>query len=427
MNCSKRFRILLACGICSVSTELGNRGWGGEKHSLLNSNQNEIVLGADESIEIADPILLKGASTKLPKSMSPNATVTSPAKGKSESKSETVRERFQDGRVHIEKQVALDRDGNYTNHGTYSEWAANGDIVSTGTYEMGQREGTWIKIFKANEAKLFSSPPYSNFKAPFISSVDFKAGEMHGLWVIADVEKRVVSQIQLSNGIRDGQATWFHPNGKELYQSEYSKGVLDGDFLEQAADGKVVRHENYINGQRNEVEQAFFPTKKVMSEVNYLFAPQSIATRDDWSSTTLATYQNNGDKIRHGLSQLFHENGQIKSKENYDHGSLTGLYQRWHANGEKACEGIYQNGERHGKWSWWHPNGMRNALLTYDQGEIEGDKLAWNEGGKRIPLPQGVIDGVADEPSSIRTTAESVKPPKVRQASILVPSESQIR
>jgi len=127
---------------------------------------------------------------------------------------ETIRERFKDGKVHIERQVTLDGDQNYVTHGNFTEWSAKGDIVAIGTYEMGKRQGPWIKFYQAKDAALFSTQPYTRFKAPFQSSVEFKDDKMEGLWAITDADHRLVSKIQFVGGIRNGKAIWFHANGQ---------------------------------------------------------------------------------------------------------------------------------------------------------------------------------------------------------------------
>ncbi len=311
-----------------------------------------------------------------------------------ETASEAIRERFKDGRVHIERQVALDSDGNYVNHGTYEEWSQNGDVVCTGTFSMGQRQGPWIRFHNPHDAKLFTTQPYARFKPPFQSSVEFENGQMNGVWVITDADRRVVSQIQLTRGTRNGQSTWFLPNGQVLFQAEYTNGVLNGMFIEKTPEGKVVREELYNEGQRSEVVKEQFTNKSTKSETNYLTASQRVVTQDDWTTVSLASYSTVGERVQHGPYVIYHENGQVNMRGAYDHGIATGMFESWHPNGEKAVVGVYENGLQHGKWSWWHPNGMRQSVATYNQGRVNGEVSAWNDQGKRIVAEAAQGQGV---------------------------------
>src|SRR5215207_7339187 len=42
---------------------------------------------------------------------------------------ELVRERYADGKVRVERQVTLNNDGNYVNHGTWKMYSPSGDVV----------------------------------------------------------------------------------------------------------------------------------------------------------------------------------------------------------------------------------------------------------------------------------------------------------
>ncbi len=188
----------------------------------------------------------------------------------SDLESDTIRERFPDGKVRIERKVVLDDEGNYINHGPYQEWTSKGELVTTGSFVKGKRHGPWIQMCDAKGAKLVTTYPYSKFKAPFQSSVEFDAGMMDGVWTITDADNKVVSQIQLAGGKRDGLTTFFHPNGQVFYQAEYSASLLNGSYVEKSMEGRVVRDEKYTAGQRTEVVQEHFPNKTIKSEISYL-------------------------------------------------------------------------------------------------------------------------------------------------------------
>ena len=267
---------------------------------------------------------------------------------------ETIRERFKNGKVHIERQVTLDGNQNYVNHGNFTEWSAKGEVTASGTYEMGERQGTWVKFYQAKDAALFSTQPYARFKAPFQSAVEFRGDKMDGLWAITDADQRVVSQIQLNHGIRNGKATWFHSNGQTLYQAEYKDGVLNGLYVEKTAEGKVVRQDAYVDGRKSENVKEHYPSMAVKSEMTFLTAGQIAVSNDDWDSAKLATYSASGEKVKHGSYKLYFDNGQLMSVGSYDRGSLTGSYESWHANGEKAVSGNYVGGSQDGTWNWWH-------------------------------------------------------------------------
>jgi len=180
--------------------------------------------------------------------VSQNETIESDSANLTEffGETESVRERFKNGMIKIEKNVTIDSDGNFVTHGLYTEWNEKGALVQTGNYKNGKLDGAWIKICQASQAKMFDSFPYNKFKAPFQSTVEFVDGEMNGVWSITDANDRVVNNISLEEGLRHGSAVWNLPSGLSVYESEYENGVLNGKFIEKDLTGKVVKQMDLV-------------------------------------------------------------------------------------------------------------------------------------------------------------------------------------
>lgn len=297
---------------------------------------------------------------------------------------ETVRERFADGKVHIERQVAQDTDGNYVNQGKFQEFNANGEVIISGQFEKGRRQGPWVRTLAANDSTLFQSYPYNKFTAPFRSIVDFADDKMDGIWIIQDANDRIISQISLQDGIRHGTSSWFHPNGEIQFQAEYVHGALSGPFCEKDAQGKIVRQNEYVDGHHVSTETEFYPNKNVKSETEFLSTNNIMVSPDDFEKTLLAVYEPKGDKVRHGIQRILFENGQQKSIAHYVNGRLDGTFESFFANGQKSAAGVYRAGNQVGKWIWWHDNGMRKAVANYVDGQVQGEVIAWNPAGQKI-------------------------------------------
>ncbi|MEQ1827862.1 MAG: hypothetical protein ABL921_18015 [Pirellula sp.] len=303
---------------------------------------------------------------------------------------EVVRERHKSGRVKTEREVVLNEDGDFVNDGQFKQWNEKGELVASGTYAKGKREGVWIQIVWAGDAKLLQSLPYNKFKAPFHSVAEFKEDEMNGFWIITDADNREVSQIELSNGIRSGQATWKFPDGKALYEAYYTDGVLNGLYIERDSDGKVVRQQDYLEGRRVDIKRDFYPDKKVKSEIQILTNKPRIATKDDFLSLSLATYAIDDGATPNGPFVQFFANGAVRARGSYVNGELDGKYETWHENGEKECVGAYANGQRVDSWVWRHANGMRRLTGAFKDGVLEGQLAAWNEQGRSVTPPSSV-------------------------------------
>src|SRR5262245_59309468 len=64
---------------------------------------------------------------------------------------EVVRERYPDGKVKIERDVTVDADGNYVNHGAWRMWDDSGRLVAEGQFAMGRRSGQWSRSWSRGE------------------------------------------------------------------------------------------------------------------------------------------------------------------------------------------------------------------------------------------------------------------------------------
>lgn len=335
---------------------------------------------------------------------------------------ELIQQKYASGKPFIERHVTLDSQGNYVNHGEYQKWSESGDLVVTGGYHMGQQHGMWVRFCNAREFSLFEKEPYRKFKSPFQSTVEFNDGKMTGVWTIVDQEGRTVSQIQLTDGLRDGPAVWFHPSGEVLWQGEYRDGILDGSFVEFDSTGKMIRTQQYRRGRRIDVKKQYYANKQIKAEYEYLTGAQRLVTPDDWNQNTLAVYEVTGEPVKHGQHTVYFENGAVRSVVSYAKGQLSGKFESWYSNGQREVVGTYRDGEQQGTWNWWHPNGMRKSTVNYQDGKIASEVMAWNDTGLRIHT--GAIDELprqlelAQPNQAAQTKVQSVgsggRPPQVK-------------
>ena len=298
--------------------------------------------------------------------------------------SELVRDRFPNGKPHIERRVKLDAEGNYVNHGDYRELSEKGELLVTGSYEQGKRVGVWAKFLSGTESPLLKTYPFNKLRTPLSSTVEFDADAMNGVWVISDRDKHIACEIQLQHGQRHGATTFYHPNGQVYLQSTYENGVLEGLSIEKSQDGKVVREEYYSSGRKQVVDTEHFNNKSVKSVTRYLSAVMKVTLPDNWVTTSLATYAAANEKELHGEFVTYHDNGQVATKGSYHEGQLHGPYESWYRTGELSASGAYDHGQQHGDWLWRHANGMKRAVTTYEKGQVQGEIRAWDEKGKAI-------------------------------------------
>jgi len=302
---------------------------------------------------------------------------------------ETIRERYPDGKIRIERNVTLDADGNYVNHGVWRLHSPNETIVAEGQYDMGQRVGSWTRWLGRNDAPVFKQFPFNRFKPPFASQVNFTQGVMDGEWLIVDADNNKVMQVSLTQGKRNGLVTTWLPNGKIYRQASYDQGVPVGDVLEaDSKTGELKRIATYVDGRRIVTKTAHYRRTRnrrgkelKKSEEMFLAATTVEKTPDNFWNVQLAEYESQGKDLRHGPSKMWFENGQLQVEGFYQMDKRSGTFSYWYANGQVAATGEFVDDLPSDVWVWWHENGQKAAVGNYREGSLIGDWRWWNDDG----------------------------------------------
>src|SRR5947207_2649855 len=107
-----------------------------------------LALGINPAARAAEHGKLR-APASLPSPLLSDVSATDYAEVKAEpgvtGEVELVRERYLDGKVRVERQVTLNNEGNYVNHGTWKMYSPTGDVVAEGQYNFGERNGMWTR------------------------------------------------------------------------------------------------------------------------------------------------------------------------------------------------------------------------------------------------------------------------------------------
>jgi antitoxin component YwqK of YwqJK toxin-antitoxin module len=316
---------------------------------------------------------------------------------------ETIRERYDDGKVKIERQVTLDADGNYVNHGEWKMLSHDGNVVAEGHYDMGKRVGTWTRWHGRQDVAELGEFPFTHFKAPFQSQANFVGDVMEGEWVITDTAQRKCFEGTLVGGKRNGTFTYYLPNGKTYRQSTYDNGVPVGDVLEADKNGDVKTAATYVDGRKAVTKTTYFRrTHQKMTEASYLAATTVERSPDDFWNLHFASYGSDGEDLRHGSAKTWFQNGTVQQDGNYQYDKKSGNFTYRYENGQVAVTGEYKNDVPDDVWVWWHENGQKAAVGKYQEGTLIGEWRWWNDDGKLVQ--QKTCDGtetIGSEPQEV--------------------------
>jgi antitoxin component YwqK of YwqJK toxin-antitoxin module len=308
------------------------------------------------------------------------ATASEPASPK-----EVIRERYPDGRVKIEREVTIDADGNYVNHGAWRMWNPAGKLIAEGSYSMGRRWGEWTRWLAREDAALLSAAPFDKFESPFVSRVHFVDDRMDGDWTIEDAAGRACSRVTLKNGRRNGPALQWLPDGRTYREASFRNALPEGELRELDAEGQIKTVATYVGGQQLLTKVSYFPdSEKKQLEFECLGATIIEAAPDDFWQSRFAQYEIRDELLRHGTWKSWYSNGQLELEGYYQHNRESGNFTWWHAHGQEAVRGSYIDGQPDGTWTWWYANGQKAAEGQFAHGTRMGTWRQWADDGRLV-------------------------------------------
>ncbi len=318
---------------------------------------------------------------------------------------EVINQRYPDGQVQVKRHVMLTIEGNYVNHGVWQLYNRRGQVLAEGNFDQGQMQGGWQRWHSTDDGGMFTSASFREFTAPFLSQASFSDGELSGKWKITDQFRRTIVEMNYRDGVRQGTFVWFRPNNTKLREMTFENGVPHGSLREWDAQNTMTRDDLFIHGKKVVREVTNWRPNQPKTEDYYLEAMLEPDEQDDWWNARFATYRVAGDRIRHGLSSAWYENGQPKMRVNYRHGLQDGRYYFWHPNGQKRISGVYESGLKQGRWIWWHENGIKAIEVAFSDDIPIGEIKRWNSDGTVEAEP---IDALESLPGDY---LEELRPP----------------
>ncbi len=329
--------------------------------------------------------------------------------------SETVRERYPDTKIKIERQVALDKDRNYVNHGSWTHYDPEGNVLAQGEFRHGRRHGPWIKWYAPGTATLFEDPLYQGFEQPFRSEVNLRDGKLDGTWTIFDAQDRMASQWEFENGVRHGKSIWWFPNGTIAREVLFQDGQLDGELVDYNPEQEVVNRISFAAGLELVKEIKWHNDVQKKFEGWGLRSREIVNPSYDWWNgvVKMPVAKSSTPLRRHGKWIFWHTTGEELADGEYFLGNKIGKWKWSFSNGQTQARGEFIEGLPHGRWSWWYENGHRQCAGRYERGEEVGVWSSWRDDGKLVQiLDYSTPAASAEEPDAEMVQAEPATPPE---------------
>ncbi len=318
---------------------------------------------------------------------------------------EVINQRYPDGQVQVKRHVMFTIEGDYVNHGSWQWFNRQGQVLAEGIFDQGQANGVWQRWHSGNDGGLFATANFREFARPFLSQVTFNHGTLDGTWEITDQFRRKVMELSYRGGVRHGTFTWYRANGTKSREMNFKDGLPHGTLQEWDNQNQLTKSDVYIEGRRVVREVTYWRANQPKTEDYFLDPVLALDGQDDWWTANFATYVSKGERVRHGKTEAWYENGQPKMRVNYREGLEDGRYFYWHPNGNRKITGVFENGLKQGRWLWWHENGRKAAEVSFVDGVVVGEIKRWNPDGS------GELESIDAFESNSELEREELRPP----------------
>jgi antitoxin component YwqK of YwqJK toxin-antitoxin module len=191
-------------------------------------------------------------------------------------------DKYADGKVRVEREIARYSDNRFVADGFYREFFPNGEKFAEGQYKNGRQHGEWTYWYDNGQV---------------CRKVTYREGQPDGSWDVHSADGAVIAKRSYKNGKRDGTWVVYDKTGKQpLREEQYSEGKADGTW------------------------KVWFPSGQLQTQMGFK--------------------QGN----RHGAVLIWDEKGNKRAELNYVDGKVDGTATQWGADGQKVVQ-QYKDGK----------------------------------------------------------------------------------
>jgi antitoxin component YwqK of YwqJK toxin-antitoxin module len=165
-------------------------------------------------------------------------------------------DKYADGKVHVERQIAKYSDNHFVADGFYREYYPNGQKFVEGQYKAGHQDGDWT---------------YWHENGTVNRKLTFKEGQPDGSWEVHRADGSLMVTRSFKQGRRDGTWTMYDDTGKQpLRVEKYVDGKADGEWKIWFPSGQLQRQLNFKAGNRDGAAIECDQKGNKLIEMNYV-------------------------------------------------------------------------------------------------------------------------------------------------------------
>lgn len=278
-------------------------------------------------------------------------------------------ELYPNGAIKAKWNVSLES-GLEAEHGPYQEFYVGGEQKTLGSYNHGERAGTWTSWHENGQKSR---------------EVSYEQGKEQGKWTEWHRNGRKAGEGEYIHGAKDGEWRTWHKDGRTASFARYEKGKPLGEWVSWYPDGARKSHGKYNDGLKE-------------GRWIYLRDNGSVELEEWWKGGVL-----NGESFGQ------HRDRGKAFKGEWKNGQRAGTWTWWHVSGAIKRQGDYKDGKETANWVEWYPSGQVKQRGAYDKGLRQGDWEQYDEAGELVSKREYKNDVVTAEHHYFRGTEVTLR------------------
>jgi antitoxin component YwqK of YwqJK toxin-antitoxin module len=203
-----------------------------------------------------------------------------------------------------------------------------------------------------------------------------------------------------ANGYKQGHWRKYYESGVLRYKGYFFNNRPVGQFTRYYESRGKMADVNYSIDGITSFARLFYQNGYLAAEGKFIYQEKdSIWKYYSYYSNSLAYEETYSKGIKHGLSKVYYENGQVaqttmwdnnrkhgpwqqfyedssvRMVTQYDHDKLDGKYQVFNSDGIIIIDGTYDQDQKIGTWSYYMDDGSEDFILVYVNGVLQNEEV----------------------------------------------------
>ncbi len=289
-----------------------------------------------------------------------------------------------------------------TMHGLSHSYAANGTLVRTTRFDLGEalfmsnmdstgKELSRIDYVKGDtQYKILYPNGSAQVQAPM------SCGNVDGKLEWLSPSGKVTGYAFFKNDNREGDYESYYESGKLHIKGSYQEGLKHGPMTWYYESGTVLHRQYFTQGEQDSVWTRYHENGKLSAELTYRMGTLEGPARymDPQGQLIIEKYFDG-----FGMRSFSYLKSDGTMSEPQVLNNYNGPVKAYFANGKPSVEETYLNGEQEGKSTYYYSNGKPYLVRNYASGEYHGQYEEYWENGNlklREHFVHGIREGVSE-------------------------------